>query len=269
MADDKEQEPTLQSSGELQPTGRDISRRSVVVGVLGLVAAEAVAGGLTWQALSQGIHKIALALVPPVPTPTPTPNATATALQKKYTQATRGKPVLDDPLSDNSNGYGWNVGSGYCTFLGGALHAKRPSPGALDCDATGASSFSNFAFQVQMTIMSGDAGGIDFRINPANNYAGYYFSIGRDGSYRFYRSANFSLQQVGISGFSAAIHTGLGKTNLITVIAQNNTFDLYVNAQYIATVTDSAYSQGFVGVFAENISNSTEVAFKSAKLWTL
>ena len=194
--------------------------------------------------------------------------ATATAHQNRYTQATSGTPTFADPLTDNNRGYGWNVSSGYCTFIGGALHAKRPSPGALDCDATGASSFSNFAFQAQMTIMSGDAGGIDFRINPANNYAGYYFSIGRDGSYRFYRSANFSLQLVA-SGTSSAVSTGLGQTNLITVIAQGGTFDLYVNAQYITTVTDNTYSQGVIGVFAEDQRNSTEVIFNNVKVWTL
>ena len=73
MADDSEHEPSLQSSGELQPLRRDISRRSVVVGLIGLVAAEAVAGGVTWQALSQGVHKIALTFAPPVSTPTSLP----------------------------------------------------------------------------------------------------------------------------------------------------------------------------------------------------
>src|SRR5713226_5336685 len=191
--------------------------------------------------------------------------ATATSHQNRYIKATSGTPTFADPITDNNRGYGWNVGSGYCTFMGGALHAKRPSPGALDCDATGASSFSNFAFQVQMTIMSGDAGGIDFRINPANNYAGYYFSIGRDGSYRFYRSANFSLQLVA-SGTSSAVYTDLGQTDLITVIAQGGAFDLYVNAQYITTVTDTTYSQGVIGVFAEDQRNSTEVIFNNVKV---
>src|SRR6266849_4217534 len=70
MANDTEQKPALQSSGGLRPQKRDISRRSVVVGLVGLVAAEAVAGGVTLQTL---LHKIALALAPPVTTHTPRP----------------------------------------------------------------------------------------------------------------------------------------------------------------------------------------------------
>jgi len=195
-------------------------------------------------------------------------NATATAIprQNKYISATSGIPVLDDPLSDNSKGHVWNVGSGYCQFPGGGLHAIRTSAGIINCDATGAAdSYSNFAFQVQMMLVSGDAGGIDFR---SSYTSGYFFTIGQDGSYNIYRSANSTLQVI-THGSSAAINRGVGQINLVTVIAQNNTFDFYVNTQYVTTVTDSAYSQGFVGVDAQDISNPTEVTFNNAKVWKL
>jgi len=185
--------------------------------------------------------------------------------QDKYAQATSGTPVLDDPLIDNSKGYGWDVSSGFCQFIGGSLHVSRATPGAINCNATGAGNFSNFAFQVQMMIIKGDAGGINFR---SASGSGYYFSIGQDGSYKFYRDVNYSLQTIK-SGSSAAIHTGLGQTNLVTVIAQGNTFEFYVNKQYITTVTDSTNSQGSVGVVAFDNNNPTEVVFNNAKVWTL
>ncbi len=62
MADDTEQQPIR------QPPRREISRRPVVVGLIGLAVVEAVAGGITWKVLSQGLHKIALVFAPPVPT---------------------------------------------------------------------------------------------------------------------------------------------------------------------------------------------------------
>jgi hypothetical protein len=183
--------------------------------------------------------------------------------QNEYTSATSGTPVLDDPLTDNSKGYQWNEGSGYCQFPGNGLHAIRTSGGDINCDATGAGAYSNFTFQVQMAILSGDAGGIDFR---SGSGGGYFFTIGQDGSYHIYRAANYSLQSL-ISGTSGVIHTGAGQTNLITVIAQGATLTFYVNAQRVTAVTDSTYSGGFVGVDAEDITNPTEVVFTDAKVW--
>ncbi len=195
--------------------------------------------------------------------------ATATARQDEYTMATSGTPVLDDPLSDNSRGYGWDAGSSECQFTGGALHAFKPLSGIRNCDAIGATNFSNFAFQVQMMIINGDAGGIDFRSGfRSGSGPGYFFIIGQGASYTFYRTANFSIQTVA-HGSSSAIHSGVGQTNLITVVARNDTFDFFVNAQYVTSVTDSTYSQGFVGVDAYDVTRSTDVSFINARVWAL
>jgi hypothetical protein len=189
--------------------------------------------------------------------------ATTTTHQDEYTNATSGTPALYDSLTHNSKTYGWNVSSGMCKFTAGALHATRTTSGATSCDAT--SNFTNFAFQVQMTIISGNTGGIDFR---SNSNGGYFFFIDQDGSYTFYLGANSSLHTLG-NGFSTAFHTGLNQTNLITVVVRNSTSDFYVNSQYVTTLTDSTYSQGLVGVDADYITSSTEVAFNNAKVWAL
>ena len=111
MADDTEQEPPL------QPTGRDISRRSVVVGLLGLVAAEVVAGGVTLQKLSQGIHKIALALVPPAPTPTSLPLGATLYIYRRHTGGVNavewspdGKRIVSG--SDDHTSQVWDASTG-------------------------------------------------------------------------------------------------------------------------------------------------------------
>jgi hypothetical protein len=44
---------------------------------------------------------------------------------------------------------------------------------------------------------------------------------------------------------------------------------VYVNKQYLASVTDSTYSMGQIGVTAEDLTNSTEVVFSNAKVWKL
>jgi len=56
--------------------------------------------------------------------------------------------------------------------------------------------------------------------------------------------------------------------NLIAVVAKGNSITLYVNGQNIGSVSDSTYSQGEIGVAADDVSNPTEVVFSNAKVWT-
>ncbi|HEY6284120.1 MAG TPA: hypothetical protein VIX20_00525 [Ktedonobacteraceae bacterium] len=42
-----------------------------------------------------------------------------------------------------------------------------------------------------------------------------------------------------------------------------------MNNQHIDSVSDSAYSQGEIGVAASSNGNPTEVVFTNAKVWTL
>ncbi len=60
-------------------------------------------------------------------------------------------------------------------------------------------------------------------------------------------------------------------TNLIAVVAMNNTFNLYVNSAHVATAVDlnSSYSYGQIGLIADSFDTPTEVAFTNAKVWTL
>ncbi len=200
--------------------------------------------------------------------------ATATALQNIYIQATRGRPVLDDPLKDNSKGYDWLASSftGYpCEFTAGAYHVKSPTQSSGTLCLAQSTDYSNFAFQVQMTIIAGDTGGIAFRADGANTRL-YLFGIQSDGTYVLDLYAGSSVSQARRLAFgsSSAINTGLNRPNLITVVARGSSIDLYVNQQYVTGGSDSTYSHGQIGVvaYAYN-SNSTEVAFSNAKVWTL
>jgi hypothetical protein len=56
------------------------------------------------------------------------------------------------------------------------------------------------------------------------------------------------------------------------VVAKGNSFTLYVNHQPIDTVTNSAYSQGHIGLIAVVYAKGgqpTEVEFSNVKVWTL
>ncbi len=179
-----------------------------------------------------------------------------------------GTLALYDPLSDNSSGNGWSE-SAHCQFTGGAFHISIAQTNFF-WYCIESSDFSNFAYQVQMKIIKGDAGGVVFRANTTNNTF-YVFSVDQDGSYQFFAcppkatTCNSAL----LSGSSGAIKQGLNQTNVVAVVVKGNTITLYVNQQKIDSVTDNTFSHGQIGVIADDFSNATEVVYSNAKVWTL
>jgi len=213
-------------------------------------------------------------------------NATATAQSEATATATviaanpyGGTLVLNDPLRDNSLGH-WYQGSdsvSSCKFTGGAYHASfspgpRTSASVNAHFCTASADFRNFAFEVQMTIIKGDFGVILFRA-PHDTTGGYQFTVGQDGMYILHSWKSPTNEQVLVNlTSSSVIHPGLGQTNLIAVVAQGNTIRLYVNHLQIASVTDSTYSHGSIGLFADTYisrEHPTEVVYSNAKVWVL
>lgn len=197
--------------------------------------------------------------------------ATVTALQAVYSQATSGTPALNSPLSyqDAANWEVYNTtDGGGCGFNGGALHSSVPSKGFYVACFARATNFSNFAFQVQMTILKGDEGGILFRANPTN-YQYYFLIISRSGAYSLYLSKD-KQHNLSIAGDnSTAIKTTAGQANLVTVIAKGGTIYLYINKQFVGSVNDGSFNSGQIGVLSSDNTNSTDVAFNNALVWRL
>lgn len=197
--------------------------------------------------------------------------ATATALQNIYTSATKGSPVLNDSLSANS-GSNWEEdqaqGGGGCAFSGGAYHASIDQKGFYFACAAQNTSFSNFAYQVQMTIAKGDAGGVFFRGNR-NASQFYLLSIARDGTFDLFVSKDQNHSSDLNFGNSSAIKKNLGQANLITIIVRGRSIYFYINKQYAGNVNDSTYSSGQIGVFVDAHTTATDVAFSNAQVWKL
>src|SRR5262249_50188899 len=122
-----------------------------------------------------------------------------------------------------------------------------------------ATNFSNFVYEVRMTILKGDSGGLIFRAD-ARNSKFYEFSINRNGSF------DFSIHTAGTSTIEAtgqipSFHQGTNQSNLIAVEAQNNEITLFLNYYYITDLTDYHFSQGQIGIVAGTNNNTTEVVF--------
>ncbi len=199
--------------------------------------------------------------------------ATATALQAVYTQATQGAPALSSSLAaqDNNN---WDVNDttdgGGCGFNAGTYHATLFSKNFYFPCFAHTQNFTNFAFQVQMTINQGDEGGLVFRSNSNTDLAQYYlFSITQTGDYRLVVSKDSTNNTILAQDTSSAIKTGIGKLNTVAVVAKGSTLYLYINKQYVGSASDGTYGSGMLGVFASDASTTTDVSFSNAQAWAL
>jgi hypothetical protein len=214
-----------------------------------------------------------------IPFPTTPAQATASA-SAKLAEANpypsylpgNGPLALYDSLRDNRAGYQWDVYSGKgegCVFKGGAYHLLEQNANTfISCSA--GYLYTNFTFDVQMTIIKGDCGGMIFRgDNIASKF--YYFEICKDGYYNLYLYVDFKASHTKIlaSQTSPAIDKRLNQANHIAVVAYNSYLYLYVNKQFIYDISDNTYSSGEIGVLAHNRSSSTEVMFNNARVWTL
>ena len=208
----------------------------------------------------------------PAATPTPEINASATAAagatQNPYPPYS-GTLALNDPLQNNNNGYNWGVDNniGSCKFIDGAYHVIMPQTGQFHYCTASATSFTDFVYQLQMTITRGDQGGILFRANGGQGNF-YYFHISRKGLYGLDIYNNRTFVRTLHGGFSAAINTALNAPNLLAIVAKGNTFDLYINLQHVASASDNTFSNGQIGVAADDEGDVTEVVFRLAKVWT-
>jgi TIR domain len=198
--------------------------------------------------------------------------ATATAFantpQGIYDRITRSNPTLYDPLIDNSQGNRWNEYSdtrGYfCHFTGGAYHAgvqPQPDIAAVGCFAQGIGSFSNFAYQAEMTIVKGDGGGgLLFRTNSKDGF-GYQLQFNQNNFGFIYGSTIFRR--------STTIKAKLNQTYLLTVIGRGSSMSLYINKQWIATFGDSSASSGSIGLEVYALTQFTEVVYRNVQIWDL
>ena len=196
----------------------------------------------------------------------------ATATVTAYTNImTAGTQALIDPLQDNSRNNNWDIttlaGGGGCVFTNGAYHSSMPQQGPFSLCFAQATNFSNFTYQVSMQFIQGNVGGMIFRASDTNGNF-YYFHINSNGTYGLdIYSGNLPTKTLS-KGSTAAIYTALGQTNILGVKANGNKIDLYINRQFITTVTDSTYSSGQIGVVADAINAPTEGVFSNAQVYT-
>ncbi len=200
--------------------------------------------------------------------------ATATSLGDVYTQATSGTPTFNNTLSDNTGDGAWDEGSVAvntgCTFTNSSYHASEARQGYFQPCIAENTKFSNFAYQVELTINKGNPGqaGMVFRVG-SDNKTYYLFRIGTDGSYALdIYDANGNVNTL-VHGFSSAITTAFGQANTLTVIAKGTNYLLFANGQYVDSASDKTLQEGKIGVVAVNAGTPIDVTVGNVQVWKL
>jgi hypothetical protein len=252
------------------------------------------AGGISWKvilsvvlALVLVVGGIAIGLVSYNTTQTNNANATATAVSTHnqltataQTHATAtaiastypfsANLVLSDPLTDNSKGVQWQT-SDVCKFTGSAYHVLDSQANTYQPCLALNTDYSDFTFQVEMSISKGDGEGLILRGN-ANKNQFYLFELGAKGDYTVYVAVDTSGANTRTLT-SGKLSQALNGTDTIGVVARGSTISFYVNPlqnpEPVATINNSTYTHGQIGVLSYDISNSADVIFTNAKVWVL
>ena len=256
---------TAQVRSTIQVQNTDLSKTQVVIQATNQALATVQAGILATATAQAGATATAGAAGN-------LGTATATALDNQLTNDTSGNPTLMDSLSDNTHGNQWDeglVGNGNTgCFFNQDYHVREAQNNFLQPCYADATNFSNFVYEVQMTIDHGSQGGILFRADKSTGQY-YLFRVGTDGSYALEVYKNNKSVTMLSSGISSAISTGNGQSHDMAVIANKNSLYLYVNQQLVTSAVDSTLSAGQIGVAAIDHSTPTEVEFSNVKVWKL
>jgi hypothetical protein len=244
---------------------KGIRGKSILIAVLALLLVASVGGGFLFYALRLYPRSIQHVVPSPIPS----------SPQALFKQVTSRKPALND-LFNNEGTSTWSSppnqsADGQCTFEADGYHIVDEKDGTFYYCISQGSFLVNFAFQAQLTILSGDGASVIFRGSQLLNKF-YRFRIDQYGYYGLYLSDDPSSNVLPTplrEGLSQTINAGLGQTNVLTVIAIGSDIYLYANSHFIVHVRDNTLSEGQIGLSASDYSKTTEVVFQHAEVWTL
>jgi hypothetical protein len=199
-------------------------------------------------------------------------NAREAAAMQLYREVTSQHPSTVDSLQDPLSGHWSNYQQADygCASNASGLRAYITSSKHLSYCLDETDDYNDFAIQVQMRILSGDAGGLVFRVAPDEKSL-YMFQVTAAGEYAllFDRDADAGTFSSLASGTTGAMNGLAGQGNTLMLIAQGNTFDVFINQQFVAEGQDATLSGGKMGVMAADDSSPTQVVYSDALIWQL
>jgi hypothetical protein len=180
-----------------------------------------------------------------------------------------GKLALHDQLNQSG---AWTDASdasfgGKCQFAGETFQVSEVTANRYYECTTNSLTFSDFAFQVQMTLQQGDCGGVTFRDDHSGKH--YRFLVCRDGSYALELDRDLTGNNNKTLSQGFLNNTSVQNQSVsLAVLAKGSSIVIYCNGQQAINVTDSSYNSGELGLLAANLGSNTTVAYSNARVWT-
>lgn len=209
-------------------------------------------------------------------TPTVSPSApsaratlTPQQAQSLYNSSIKGLSKVNLVQGDS---IGWDSISNKCVFQGEFYTITTTT--FQPCMA-GNQNFTDFAYEVKMSITTGVAGGLIFRSGTPNGNS-YRFSLENTGIYNLFlcnpcNQPDASDARSLISGSAPISPLPNDASTALTVIARGSSIYLYIDKQYVTQVQDASLSAGQIGLYAATGggSSTTIVKFSDLKVFTL
>lgn len=191
--------------------------------------------------------------------------ATARALASLVDAASQWNPLISDPFDQNE--HGWKTGADSDSTLGQVQWDI--SAGKYLWQAQAKDSFvwwvtptmadvSDFYLSVDVQKTNGPADGeygLIFRQSGDHTY--YLFEINDKGQYALYYHEPGTWEPVQDWTDSESVLPG--QSNRLAVIAQGETFQFFINDQYLASMTDTRISSGKAGLLV-GLTNANDKA---------
>jgi hypothetical protein len=199
---------------------------------------------------------------------TATAEAHASATAGVIQTATSGKPAYQDALNNANDPANWDQNS-QCVFASDGYHVKESS--SLHGCKESAYTYQNAAITVDVRILSGQSGGLFFRINTDvfNEYYGYLFEIDSAGKYRISVSGNYSRGSTPLQGWTTASALKQGR-NTLQVIAQDSNLMFYANGVFLVQLKDTTYNtSGVVAFLATSNGKPADVVYSNLNVYPL
>ncbi|MEO8971747.1 MAG: FHA domain-containing protein [Ktedonobacteraceae bacterium] len=181
-----------------------------------------------------------------------------------------GTLVFFDALTDASSvpTNKWDENSN-CQFRNGGYHVTEAHRNTFLVCGAHATNFANFAYRVEATIAAGDCGGVAFRSDSQNQNL-YLYEVCQNGTFSLATYSGTSGQYLIDHQSNAAIKRGTGQTNLIAVVANGSTINLYANNVLLGSQNDTKFSFGQIGLYADDYTSATtDVQFNNARVWKI
>jgi hypothetical protein len=166
-----------------------------------------------------------------------------------------GNALYTDPLNNSrspaTTRANWEE-SNSCTFQSDGYHALSRS--ALVTCMESNYSYGDATISVDMTLLTGQLGGVIFRMSSApfvGNYAGYLFEVDNRGNYSVsYSSLPFGNTVLQRGSITRGFRTGYHVRNTLQVVMNGNSLSFYVNGVFLDQETDTTFAAGTMGFLA-------------------